>query len=153
MFGIELDIHSIDWDWEMTAGQIRGFRLHLQPDLGQQWKCLHFAKLVTLCVSVWCVRERLHFWENIIMFNSCQNGSSPRFLGSWAHSCCSLFRLWYITTLLSVFYVVLWHFSFSSSLLCHYQLCDFAWICRFFFPYYVGAGNVELTEELFRYPF
>lgn len=107
MFGIELDIHSIDWAWEMTAGQIRGFKLHPQPDLGQQWKCLHFAKLVTLCVSVWCVRERLHFWENIIMFNSCQNGSSPRFLGSWAHSCWSLFCLWYIITLLSVLYVAL----------------------------------------------
>lgn len=38
----------------MTAGQIRGFELHPQPDLWQQWKCLHFAKLVILCV---CERE------------------------------------------------------------------------------------------------
>ena len=41
---------SIDRDWEMTAGQIRGLKLHPQPDLWQQWKCLHFAKLVMFCV-------------------------------------------------------------------------------------------------------
>lgn len=41
----------------MTAGQIRGFELHPQPDLWQQWKCLHFAKLVILCV-----RER-EWWR------------------------------------------------------------------------------------------
>ena len=41
--------------------------------------------------------------------------------------------------------------SYGTSLfpgppLCHYQLCDFAWICHFF-SYFMGAGNVELTEE------
>lgn len=53
MFGIELNIHSIDGAREMTAGQIRGFELHPQPDLWQQWKCLHFAKLVILRMCVW----------------------------------------------------------------------------------------------------
>lgn len=140
----------------MTAGQIRGFGLHPQPDLWQQWKCLHFAKPVILfecaCACV-CVfggggRDRGAGFTSEKIDNNCQNGSSLRLLGSWAPAI--QFWLWKSYQDILLYYCqssvwLFWHFSFQFPPLCHHHLCDLAWFYHFFFLIW-GIGRSGLLR-------